>query len=157
MTYRVVALADDVAREVRETGRSPRYGHPAHTEVATGYGPCRVCLGFFRKGEESRILFTHDAFQGTDDPPLPGPVFIHASGCTRYPEDGAFPRHLGQHRLTLDAYARGGVLRAVEQIGDGAVEEAIDRLLGRADVDYIHVRDTSAGCYDLRIERSAAR
>jgi hypothetical protein len=34
------------------------------------------------------------------------------------------------------------------------VEPAIDRLLDRADVDYIHVRDTAAGCYDLRIERA---
>jgi hypothetical protein len=27
-------------------------------------------------------------------------------------------------------------------------------MLGRDDVDYIHVRDTEAGCYDLRIERA---
>jgi hypothetical protein len=31
----------------------------------------------------------------------------------------------------------------------------VDRLLDRSDVAYIHVRDTAAGCYDFRIERSA--
>jgi hypothetical protein len=34
------------------------------------------------------------------------------------------------------------------------VGPVLDRLLDRADVDYVHVRDTSAGCYDLRIERA---
>ena len=152
--YRVVAVPEEVAREVRETGRSPRYGHPTHVEVAQGYGPCRLCLAFFRKGEERRILFTLDAFAGAEPLPLPGPVFIHESACTRYPEDGGFPRHLGAHPLTLEAFGRGRHLRVEERIDDGDAEAAIDRLLDRPDVDYIQVRDTRAGCYDVRIERA---
>lgn len=152
--YRVVAVPEEVAREVRETGRSPRYGHPTHSEVAKGYGPCRLCLRFFRKGEERRILFTYDAFAGAETLPLPGPVFIHEGGCERYPEDAGFPRHLGEHRLTLSAYGRGRRLCAEEIVDDGRVEPVIQRLLDRPDVDYIHVRDTGAGCYDLRIERA---
>ncbi len=152
--YRVMALSAEVARQVRETGRSPRYGHAAHADVATGYGPCRLCLAFFRKGEERRLLFTYDAFEGTEALPLPGPVFIHEAACARYPEDGGFPRHLEEHRLTLAAYARGRHLRAEEQVEGGEVEPAIRRLLERTDVDYIHVRDAAAGCYDLRIERA---
>jgi hypothetical protein len=151
--YRVVALTEEIAREVRETGRSPRYGHPAHTDVAKGHGPCRLCLRFFRKGEERRTLFTYDAFDGTEALPLPGPVYIHESACERYPEDAGFPRHLGEHRLTLNGYGRGRVLRSEEHVEGGDVEPAIERLLARADVDYIHVRDTGAGCYDVRIER----
>ena len=34
------------------------------------------------------------------------------------------------------------------------IKPAIARLLGRADVDYLHVRNTEAGCYDLRVERA---
>ena len=86
--------------------------------------------------------------------PLPGPVFIHESPCVRYPEEGGFPQHLSEHGLTLHAYARGRHLRAEEHVEDGHVEPVIERLLDRADVDYIHVRDTRAGCYDLRIERA---
>jgi hypothetical protein len=153
-SYRVIALPESVAREVRDTGRSPRYGHPAPSEVANGYGPCRHCLRFFRRGEERRILFTYDPFDGTESLPLPGPVFIHEASCARYPEDGGFPQHLGEHRLTLQAYGRGRSLRAEEHVGDGRIEPALERLLSRPDVDYIHVRDTGAGCYDLRIERA---
>jgi phosphoglycerate dehydrogenase-like enzyme len=35
------------------------------------------------------------------------------------------------------------------------VDAALERLLERSDVVYIHVRDTAAGCYDCRIERAA--
>jgi Protein of unknown function (DUF1203) len=152
--YRVVAIPEDLARQVRETGRSPRYGHPVHADVAKGYGPCRLCLGFFRKGEERRVLFTHDAFEGAEALPLPGPVYIHESPCPRYPEQDGFPEHLGQHALTLAAFGRGRRLRAEEYVDDGLVEPAIERLLARPDVDYIQVHDTAAGCYDLRLERA---
>lgn len=152
--YRIVALPTATADVVRATGRSPGYGHPAHSEVATGYGPCRHCLRTFRVGEERRTLFTYDPFYGLEELPLPGPVFIHEEPCERYPEDGGFPRDLRSHPLTLNAYGRGRRLKAQEYVTDGAVETALDRLLARPDVDYMHVRDTTAGCYDLRVERA---
>lgn len=37
------------------------------------------------------------------------------------------------------------------------VEATIQRMLGRPDVDYVHVRNTEAGCYILRIEREENR
>ena len=43
---------------------------------------------------------------------------------------------------------------AQEYVEGGNVDETIDRLLGRGDVDYIHVRSTTAGCYTFRIERA---
>ena len=42
--YRIVAIPEAVAQALRATGNSPHYGHPAHTEAATGSGPCRQCL-----------------------------------------------------------------------------------------------------------------
>lgn len=135
---------------------SPRYGHPAHSEIAEGYGPCRHCLRTFRVGEERRILFTYDAFDNLEPLPLPGPVFVHAEACERFAEDGGFPQGLRAHPLTFNGYARGRRLMVQEYVADGEVEPVIQRLLARPDVDYIHVRDTEAGCYDLRIERVPA-
>lgn len=156
MTFRTLAIATATADRVRATGKSPGYGHPAVAEVATGYGPCRHCLRTFRIGEERRILFTLDPFHGVEPLPLPGPVFIHEETCERWPEDGGFPDELRAHRLTLNAYGRGRKLRAQEYVTDGEVEAAIERLLARPEIDYLHVRDTEAGCYDLRIERAEA-
>jgi len=152
--YRVVAIPQAVADSVRTTRSSPGYGHPAHAEVATGYGPCRLCLRDFRVGEERRILFTYDPFAGSEALPLPGPVFIHEAPCRRHGEDAGFPEDLRGRPLTLNAYARGRRLLAQEYLGDGGAEAGIESLLARPEVDYIHVRDTRAGCYDLRIERA---
>lgn len=153
--YRVIAIPTDVAGSVRATLASPGYGHPAHTEVARGHGPCRHCLRTFRVGEEKRILFTYDAFAGHEPLPLPGPVFVHADACERHPEDGGFPAELRARPLTFNAYARGRRLAATEYVHGDDVDATIARLLSRRDVDYIHVRDTQAGCYDFRIERAA--
>jgi Protein of unknown function (DUF1203) len=152
---RIIAIPTKVAELVRTTLRSPGYGHPAHTEVATGYGPCRHCLRTFRVGEERRTLFTYDPFHGVEAFPLPGPVFVHAESCERYPEEGPFPEDLRTHALTLAAYARGRRLIAEEHVDDGQPEKALESFFGRDDVDYVHVRDTDAGCYDFSVERAS--
>ena len=59
------------------------------------------------------------------------------------------------HALTLNAYGHGRRLMAQEYVTDGRVEAVIERLFTRAEVDYIHVRDTNAGCFDCSIERAA--
>ena len=63
------------------------------------------------------------------------------------------PPDLRRHAVTLEAYGRGRRLRAQEHV-TGDVEPVLEQLLARPDVDYIHVRDTGAGCYDCRIERA---
>jgi Protein of unknown function (DUF1203) len=139
---------------VRSVRRSPRYGHPVHSEVATGYGPCRLCLRDFAVGVDRRLLFTLDPFHGLEPFPMPGPVFIHESECDRHPEHGGFPADLQSHDLTVVAYGRGRLQRAEERVPGDGIENAIARLFARDDVDYLHVRDTQAGCYDLRVERA---
>ncbi len=153
-SYRVLAIPTKVAQKVRETGKAPGYGHPAHTEVATGYGPCRHCLRTFHVGEDRRTLFTYDPFFGIEGIPLPGPIFIHADGCERYFEDGGYPQDMLQHAVVFNAYGRGQnlIARVVTDANDGH-EAVVNDLLKRDDVDYIEVRDREAGCFDFRIER----
>jgi Protein of unknown function (DUF1203) len=153
MSFRVAAIPSKVADLVRSTLRSPGYGHPAHVEVAAGYGPCRHCLRTFDVGKENRILFTYDPFHGVEPLPLPGPVFIHADACERFDEAGGFPEMLRNHRLTLAAYGKNRRLLAEDYVNDGEVERAMGKLFEREDVHYLHVRDTEAGCYDFRVER----
>ena len=154
-SYRVLAVGGPIANAVRKTLWSPGYGHPAHTEVATGYGPCRQCLKTFSVGRDRRILFTYDPFYGSEKLPLPGPVFIHENDCERYPEDGGFPVDMLSHHLTLNAYARGRRLVAQRYVSNGGVETELQQLFQDHDVAYIHVRDTDAGCYDFCIERTS--
>jgi hypothetical protein len=150
--FRVVAIPNEIAESVRSTRRSPLYGDPVHAEIAAGYGPCRLCLRAFEIGAERRLLFTYDCFTGKEDLPLPGPIFIHEGACARYPEEGGFPVDSRRHPLTLNAYSRGRRLRAQEYVRDGAAESVIHRLLAISGVDYLHVRDTQAGCFDFALE-----
>ena len=151
--FRVVALRDEVAQYVRSAKKGPRYGHPVYTTVAIGHGPCRQCLKTFRVGLEERTLFTLDPFDGLEEVPLPGPVFIHAETCSRYPEDGGYPEQLRPFPAVLVAYSKSQEVLAQVHAGEGMQETAIEQLLDRPDVDYIHVRDREAGCYDFRVER----
>jgi hypothetical protein len=153
--YLVVAIPTQVAELVRSTSRSPGYGHPAFTELANGYGPCRHCLRFFRRGEEQRTLFTYNPFHGMHMEPLPGPVFIHAEACARYRPEAGFPQHLSEHPLTLVGYGVGR--RWLAEIRISAHEDAephMHKLLSDPEILFLHVRDTEAGCYDFRIERA---
>jgi hypothetical protein len=151
--YRVVAVGSPVTDVVRRTLRAPGYGHPAHTEVAAGYGPCRQCLRDFAVGQERRILFTYDPFNQQEKLPLPGPVFIHQTECELYPEAAGFPADLRARPLTLNAYGAGRRLVAQKYVSGEDIDPQIEQLLQDGEVSYIHVRDTVAGCYDFRIER----
>lgn len=153
--FRVIAIDETMATRVRRTLRAPFADHRAEPQVATGYGPCRLCLGRFEEGVDERILFTFDPFDGLEELPLPGPVFIHAEDCPGYPPDAGFPEPLRSLPLTLNAYGQGRTLVAQRYVTDGAVEPALSRLFRRSEVDYVHVRNSEAGCYICRIERPA--
>ena len=153
-SLRFIAISSSLADMVRETGKSPGYGHPTHTELATGQGPCRHCLRTFEIGAERRTLFTYDPFHGLHPIPLPGPVFIHAEACERHDERIGFPRDLRALPLTFAAYGDGRRLLREIHVTDGEVELVLQRLFDVSDVRYVHVRDLEAGCYDFRVERA---
>ena len=153
LNMRVVAIPTEMADEVRETMQAPVYGFPAHAELATDPAPCRHCLRIIAAGTERRILFTYDRFAGVEELPQPGPIYIHANDCPRYSGDAGFPEQLRSSPRTLEAYAQGRKLLAQEYVTDGKVENAIEQLFARREVDYIQVHSTTAGCFTFRIER----
>lgn len=158
MRIRIVALQASVADEVRRTRRAPGYGHPVHEELAAGYGPCRSCLRPFREDVEQRLLFTYDPFRDIEALPLPGPIFVHRDSCRPYSSPDRFPETLGFIPMTLNAYGRGRRLADVAYLDPHADhEKSIAELLSRSGVDYVHVRNTEAGCYLFRVERSTVR
>ena len=150
---RIIAIETEIAEQVRATLKAPVYGFPAHLEAAEDSAPCRHCLGTIAPNAR-RILFTYDRFTGLESLPQPGPIYIHADNCPRYPEDGGFPEELRGSPRTLEAYARGRRLLAQEYVSDGKFEPVIEELFTRADVDYLQVNSTAAGCFTFRIERA---
>lgn len=152
--FRVKPIPAEIVEQVRQTMKSPQYGHPAHLSTAgpNGYGPCRACLRTFQPGEQ-RILFTYEPFAGTDADPLPGPVFIHQEPCGEV-APAAFPVELRPLPLMLEAY--GAQRRQLERqlVGDEDVASLIERFFTDAAVRYIHIRNFEAGCFIAAIERT---
>jgi hypothetical protein len=152
--FRIVAIPEELADHVRSHGEDPVYRHPAHTEPATGYGPCRHCLQPFEAAGEERMLFTHDSFLGAEEGlPQPGPVFIHADGCERY-AGAEFPPALHFLPVTVEGYASGGSLRRQERVGGHEVDGVVADLLSDDGIDYVQLRNTEAGCYVARAVRA---
>jgi Protein of unknown function (DUF1203) len=145
-------IDDELAAEVRRSMRSPQYGHPAHREVAQGYGPCRLCLRTFDVGKEERILFTYQPFRDAGSLPAPGPVFIHADACGRY-ERAELPPDFRALPLVLEGYRTGGQLLAQERVGDRAPEEVLAGIFAEHAADYVHIRNGEAGCFMARVDR----
>jgi hypothetical protein len=109
-------------------------------------------LRTFRTGQEGRILFTYNPFDGLDPYPSPGPVFIHEECCESYARAG-FPEELRSIPLVLEAYGDERRLVAQERVRDGVVEPAIHTLLARPEVKFLHVRNLEAGCFIATVQR----
>jgi hypothetical protein len=156
--YGVVTIDQRLVEEVRTSLKAPDYEHPAVVEDrATGYGPCRACLKKFKIGSERRILFTYDPFREVEPYPLPGPIYVHAERCTSYDRTAGFPTELADLPLTFNAYGPGRELIAQERVHDqDEVEPTIERLLARRSVEYVHVRNTEAGCFICSLTRTEA-
>jgi hypothetical protein len=151
-SYRIQGIPDALASAARESMRSPQYGHPAHAELATGYGPCRLCLETFQVGTDERLLFTYQPFTDSAALPAPGPVFIHRAGCERY--DGAeLPDSLRPLPLVVEGYAAGGALLAQRRVGSALFEDVLETVLREEHVAYAHLRNAEAGCFIARVDR----
>jgi len=155
-TLKIVPMSTAIAETVRASMKAPVYGFPAHRETAAGRAPCRHCLNLIRPQEEELILFTYDAFHGQGVRPSPGPVYIHAEACALFDGNGQIPPQYHGQPLTLEAFGenreRLGERLLKETNGDAALQEIFDR----AEVRYVHVRSTTAGCYLFRVERAAS-
>jgi hypothetical protein len=150
--FRITGIPSDLAAEVRQTLRSPQYGHPAHRETATGYGPCRLCLHTFTTGADERILFTYQPFSDPTSVPAPGPIFIHASPCERY-VGSELPPDFRPLPVLFEAYGTGGELLGRERVGEQRPEVVLERLFAALGADYVHIRNAEVGCFMARVDR----
>ena len=152
-SYRIQGIPESIASSARTTMRSPQYGHPAHVEVATGYGPCRLCLQTFTVGADERLLFTYQPFTDSAALPAPGPVFIHRGPCRRY-DDLNLPEALRPLPLVVEGYAAGGTLLVQRRMGSASFETVLDEVMSRPEARYAHLRNAEAGCFIARIDRA---
>lgn len=119
-----------------------------------GSEPCRHCLGTVAAGEAYLIL-AYRPFPAPQPYAETGPVFLHAEACPA--PDGDFPERerQGSGRILRGygadnriVYGTGTVVKNEE------IEAVAERLLERADVAYLHMRNAGNNCFTLRIDRA---
>jgi hypothetical protein len=142
--FSIYAIPGEISSSVRNTRKSPQYGHPAHVEVAAGTGPCRQCLRTFDIGKENRILFTYNPFDGLDPYPSPGPIFVHETPCATYSPQNEFPDTLRPLPLVFEGYRSNRWVTAREKVNDGAAEAAIARIFDQPE-GRVHPRSPRRG------------
>lgn len=150
--YYIHGLSEELGATVRQSMRSPQYGHAAMREVAKGTGPCRICLRRFEVGRDERILFTYRPDVDSTSVGAPGPVFIHAEDCEQY-RGSAFPEDLKSLPIVLEGRSGGNRAPRALHVKGTDVDSALVELLSHDDVEYVFIRHGDAGCHIARVNR----
>jgi len=152
MGYKVTPIPAEIAAEVRDTLVSPQYKClRADVSIANGYGPCRSCLRVFDQGNDRRIYFTYNSFDGRAKLPDPGPVFIHQHECEPFDGDG-FPRDLLGLPVLLEAFGDESRLVVRDTMNVDRIDDQIRFIFSHPEVRFINLRNAEAGCFIATVE-----
>ena len=152
---RVSALPTDQVRAYR-SGVPDAYGMPPERAVSDGGGnPCRHCLRDIPAGAGMLIL-AHRPFAAPQPYAETGPIFLCAEPCERHRDDGELPEVLTRSPdYLIKGY--GADDRIVYGTGEvtpkNQLAAAVERILARPEVAYVHVRSARNNCYQARIDR----
>jgi hypothetical protein len=82
-------------------------------------------------------------------------IFVNetAAETARYVDEIA-PALAAREHISLRAFDEGGMILDAEVAPGADLAPAIERLLGRADVAYLHAHYAGMGCYAARIDRA---
>ena len=130
-------------------------GRPLAPFPAAGWEPLRCCLALAPAGE-SILLVSYTPFTVASPWAETGPVFVHAERCPGYPVADELPAALRTGPRVLRTYHADGSLdyADITVVGEGTdIEEALVDLLGRPEVDVVHVRALAAQCFTYAVTR----
>jgi Protein of unknown function (DUF1203) len=109
-------------------------------------------LKVFDEGNDERILFTYNSFEGLSDLPLPSPIFIHKHDCKPFSGEG-FPQDLIKLPLLFEAFGENSELIKREKVESEEIDSQIAEFFGSEAVKYINLRNSEAGCFVALIKR----
>jgi hypothetical protein len=72
-------------------------------------------------------------------------------------EAAGYPAELLPFGVVLDGYDAEQMVRRRETVSDGSQEATIQEMMCDPLIRYVMVRDATAGCFDLRVEKDNSR
>jgi hypothetical protein len=151
-SYRVSAIPACILADVRTRG-TDAYGNPfvPRTDEAGG-APLRCCLRESWPGERIGLM-AWSPFPWSGPYAEVGPVFVHADACDGYPTSDRWPPAYRGRRQVLRAYGQSQSIVAAVVAEPDEIDAALDELLARDDVDFVHARNVAHGCWMLTVSR----
>jgi uncharacterized protein DUF1203 len=145
---RFLPIDPDRLKAMRERGLD-EFGNVWQKRPAEGWEPLRCCL---RKAEpdEDIALICYTPWLAPSPWAEAGPVFVHHGPCPGYPTPKIYPPAFTASHSVLNPFDHSGA-RAYHHItfvkpGDDH-EAAVQHVLSRPDVAFLHVRSSVAGCF----------
>jgi len=157
MRFRIVPLSADHAAKIRST-RKDDFGNEVVGQVATGYGPCRVSLKPFVRGQDRRLLLSHSPFEVNNAFNQPGPIFIHENEVDEYSDVHRFPPGIKSDKenfpLSLIGYSSDQRMVFSQLVGNADVDIMISQIFDdHPEIGYLHARNSEACCFICRVDR----
>lgn len=137
---------------VRATGQDD-FGNRVEPRTREGGLPLRCCLRLSRDGERLLLIAHRPATLGGPYAEV-GPVFIHAEDCGGYRSTDTFPPEFRDRQAVLRPYDADGLLLDGCLAEPGQSERLVHELLADPAVDYVHVRNVVAGCWNFTVRRA---
>jgi len=115
--------------------------------------PCRVSLEDAEPGET--VLLLNYEHQPADTPfRARHAIYVRNGAPQAELAPGQLPPVFRDRILSLRAFDEVGMLRAAEVAQGEAVQPAVERLLAKPEVAYLHAHYAGMGCYAARIDRA---
>jgi Protein of unknown function (DUF1203) len=115
--------------------------------------PCRISLEDAEPGET--VLLLNYEHQPADTPfRARHAIFVREGAAQAALAPGEVPTVFHGRVISLRAFSDEGMILAAEVAQGDELEPAIERLLAKPDVAYVHAHYAGMGCYAARIDRS---
>lgn len=115
--------------------------------------PCRVSLEDAEPGERLILLpFTHHDVDGPYR--SSGPIFVREGARRALPEVDEVPESVRRRLLSFRAYDGAGTMLGSEVAEGVEFRSVVARLFADPRVDYLHLHNARAGCYNCRVDRT---
>ncbi len=145
-------------RSALETGVDDG-GNPIEPFVDRAGGwPLRCCLTDSRPGDRIAII-AWSPMPWTGAYAETGPIVVHTDGCDGGGPQPHLPTELDGRAMVLRPYGpdrRIAYHRVRHAPAGGSLTELVDELLAHDDVDFVHGRNVTGGCYAFTATRTTS-
>jgi hypothetical protein len=117
--------------------------------------PCRVSL-HYTPPSETALLLTYTHQPATRSPfHASGPIYVSEGARETFDRLGDVPPVLSQSSsLSVRAYDGEDMIVDADVVPGAEVQRAIERMLAKDEVGYLHVHFAPRGCYLARVDRA---